>query len=129
MLQEEKLLKLVTTIKERIVTIRAYILLQVMRTLESRLEKLRSSRFLRKGKVMLTEREIGSILAGQLLAAVRNRDQSYVSDISAQYSHLEESGKKIMAELTELMFIKAVELDKKRRQDDAEKLVMENLKK
>jgi hypothetical protein len=78
---------------------------------------------------MLTEREIGSILAGQLLAAVRNRDQSYVSDISAQYSHLEESGKKIMAELTELMFIKAVELDKKRRQDDAEKLVMENLKK
>lgn len=100
-----------------------------MRTLESRLEKLRSSRLLKKGNIMLTEREIGSILAGQLLAAVRNRDQSYVSDIGAQYSHLEESGKKIMAELTELMFIKAVELDKKRRQDDAEKLVMENLKK
>lgn len=78
---------------------------------------------------MLTEKEIGSILAAQLMATIRNRDQSYVSDIGAQYSHLEDPGKKIMAELTELMFIKAVELDKKRRQDDAEKLVMDNLKK
>lgn len=78
---------------------------------------------------MLTEREIGSILAAQLMAAVRNRDQSYVSTASAQYSHLEESGKKIMAELTELMFVKAVELDQKRRQQDAEQLVMDNLKK
>ena len=78
---------------------------------------------------MLTEREIGSILAAQLMAAVRNKDQSYVSATSAQYSHLEESGKKIMAELTELMFVKAVELDQNRRQQDAEQLVMENLKK
>lgn len=78
---------------------------------------------------MLTEREIGSILAAQLMAAVRNKDQSYVSNTSAQYSHLEESGKKIMAELTELMFVKAVELDQNRRQQDAEQLVMENLKK
>jgi hypothetical protein len=78
---------------------------------------------------MLTEKEIGSILAAQLMAMVRNGEQSYVSNVGAQYSHLEEPGKKIMAELTELMFIKAVELDKKRRQDDAEQLVMENLKK
>lgn len=78
---------------------------------------------------MLTEREIGQILAAQLMATIRNREQSYVSDIGAQYSHLEAPGKKIMAELIELMFIKAVECDKKRRQDDAEKLVMENLKK
>lgn len=78
---------------------------------------------------MLTEREIGSILAAQLMSAIRNRDQSYVSNISPQYSHLEESGKKIMAELTELMFIKAVELDKHRKQQDAEQLVIENLKK
>jgi hypothetical protein len=34
-----------------------------------------------------------------------------------------------MAELTEMMFIKAVEYDKKRRQEEAEQLVMENLKK
>jgi hypothetical protein len=78
---------------------------------------------------VLTEKEIGSILAAQLMATIRNREQSYVSSISAQYSHLEEPGKKIMAELTEMMFVKAVELDKKRRQDDAEQLVMENLKK
>lgn len=78
---------------------------------------------------MLTEREIGAILAAQLMSAIRNRDQSYVSTISPQYSHLEDSGKKIMAELTSLMFIKAVECDKQRRQDEAEQLVMENLKK
>jgi hypothetical protein len=34
-----------------------------------------------------------------------------------------------MAELVEMMFVKAVECDKQRRQDDAEQLVMENLKK
>ena len=78
---------------------------------------------------MLTEKEIGSILAAQLMATIRNRDQSYVSSTGAQYSHLEAPGKKIMAELTELMFVKAVELDKHRRQQDAEQLVMENLKK
>jgi hypothetical protein len=78
---------------------------------------------------VLTEREIGSILAAQLMAMVRNREQSYVSSIGAQYSHLEEPGRKIMAELTEMMFIKAVECDKKRRQDDAEQLIMDNLKK
>ena len=78
---------------------------------------------------MLTEKEIGSILAAQLMAAVRNKEQSYVSATGAQYSHLEESGKKIMAELTAMMFIKAVELDKHRKQQDAEQLVMDNLKK
>jgi hypothetical protein len=78
---------------------------------------------------VLTEREIGSILAAQLMAAVRNKEQSYVSATGAQYSHLEESGKKIMAELVELMFVKAVELDKHRKQQDAEQLVMDNIKK
>ena len=78
---------------------------------------------------MLTEKEIGSILAAQLMATIRNREQSYVSSISAQYSHLEAPGKKIMAELVEMMFIKAVECDKRRRQEEAEQLVMDNLKK
>lgn len=78
---------------------------------------------------MLTEREIGSILAAQLMGAIRNKDQSHVSSVGAQYSHLNDSGKKIMAELVDLMFIKAVELDKKRRLDEAEQLVMDNLKK
>ena len=78
---------------------------------------------------MLTEREIGSILAAQLIATVRNSDQSYVSSVSTSYSHLKDPGKRIMAELVDLMFIKAVECDNKRRQDDAESLVMENLKK
>jgi hypothetical protein len=78
---------------------------------------------------MLTEKEIGSILAAQLMATIRNREQSYVSSISVQYSHLEEPGKKIMAELVDMMFVKAVECDRKRRQDEAEQLVMDNLKK
>lgn len=77
---------------------------------------------------MLTEREIGSILAAQLIGAVRNKEQSYVSSVGAQYSHLNDSGKKIMAELIDMMFIKAVEFDNKRRQDEAEQLIMDNLK-
>lgn len=78
---------------------------------------------------MLTEREIGSILAAQLMSAVRNNELGYASSVSAQYSHLNEPGKKIMAELVDMMFIKAVELDKHRKQQDAEQLVMDNLKK
>ncbi len=78
---------------------------------------------------MLTEREIGSILAAQLMSAVRNKDQSYVSSVGPQYSHLTDSGKKIMSELTEIMFVKAVELDQNRRKDEAEQFVMDNLKK
>jgi hypothetical protein len=78
---------------------------------------------------VLTEREIGSILAAQLMATIRNKEQSYVSNVGAQYSHLYDPGKKIMAELVDMMFIKAVELDQKRRQQDAEQLVMDNLKK
>ena len=78
---------------------------------------------------MLTEKEIGTILAAQLMSAVRNDEYAYVSEVSAHYSHLKDPGKKIMAELVEIMFTKAVELDKQRRQDDAEKLVMNNLKK
>lgn len=100
-----------------------------MRILEKSSEKLRLSSLLRKGNAMLTEREIGSILAAQLMAAVRNSDQSYVSSVGAQYSNLKDPGKKIMSELIDMMFIKAVECDKKRRQDDAEQLVLDNLKK
>lgn len=78
---------------------------------------------------MLNEREIGAILAAQLMSAVRNKDYGYVSSVGAQYSHLNESGKKIMSQLTDLMFIKAVEYDTKRKQDEAEQLIMDNLKK
>ena len=78
---------------------------------------------------MLTEKEIGSILVAQLMGAIRNKDYSYVSTAHSQFSHLTDSGKKIMSELTEIMFIKAVELDKQRRQQDAEQIVMDNLKK
>lgn len=77
---------------------------------------------------MLTEREIGSILAAQLISLSKDRTYSYVSS-TPNYSHLEEPGKKIMAELVDMLFIKAVESDKKRIQDEAENLVMENLKK
>lgn len=78
---------------------------------------------------MLNEREIGAILAAQLMSAVRNNDYGYVSSVGAQYSHLNESGKRVMSQLTDLMFIKAVEYDKKRKQDEAEQLIMDNLKK
>jgi hypothetical protein len=78
---------------------------------------------------VLNEREIGSILAAQLMAVVRNKDQSYVSSVGAQYSHMNDSGKKIMTEMVNMMFIKAVEYDVKRRQEEAEQLIMDNLKK
>lgn len=78
---------------------------------------------------MLNEKEIGAILAAQLMSAVRNNDYGYVSSVGAQYSHLNESGKRVMSQLTDLMFIKAVEYDKKRKQDEAEQLIMDNLKK
>jgi hypothetical protein len=78
---------------------------------------------------VLTEKEIGSILAAQLTAMIRNREQSYVSSVGAQYSHLEAPGKKIMAELVDMMFVKAVECDAQRKKDEAHQLVMDNLKK
>lgn len=78
---------------------------------------------------MLTEREIGIILAAQLMSAVRDSDQSYVSSVGAKYSHLHDPGRKIMAELVELMFVKAVECHQHRKQADAEQLIMDNLKK
>jgi len=76
---------------------------------------------------MLTEREIGSMLAAQLVSLSKDRTYSYISS-TPSYSHLEEPGKKIMAELVDMLFVKAVEAEKKRRQDEAEQLVMENLK-
>ncbi len=90
---------------------------------------MRLSSSLRKGNAVLTEKEIGQILAAQLMATVRNKEQSYVSSVGAQYSHLYDPGKKIMNELVDMMFVKAVECDIQRRKDDAEQLVMDNLKK
>lgn len=78
---------------------------------------------------MLTEKEIGQILAAQLMATIRNKDQSYVSSVGAQYSHLYDPGKKIMTELIDMMFVKAVECDIQRKKDDAHQLVMDNLTK
>jgi hypothetical protein len=49
--------------------------------------------------------------------------------VGAQYSHLEAPGKKIMAELVDMMFVKAVECDTQRKKDEAHQLVMDNLKK
>ena len=100
-----------------------------MRILERNLEKLRSSKLLRKADSVLTEKEIGQVLAAQLMSMTRNNELGYASTVSAQYSHLNDSGKKLMAELVDMMFIKAVELDKQRRQNDAEQLIMDNLKK
>ena len=78
---------------------------------------------------MFAEKEIGQILAAQLMATIRNKEQSYVSSVGAQYSHLYDPGKKIMHELVDMMFVKAVECDIQRRKDEAEQLVMDNLKK
>ena len=78
---------------------------------------------------MITEKEIGQILAAQLMATIRDKEQSYVSSVGAQYSHLYDPGKKIMAELIDMMFIKAVECDAQRKKEEAHQLVMDNLKK
>ena len=78
---------------------------------------------------MLSEKEIGQVLGAQLMSIVRNNEHSYVSSADVKFSHLRDSGTRIMSELTELMFLKAVEYEKHRRQSEAEQLVMENLKK
>ncbi len=77
----------------------------------------------------MTEKEIGQILAAQLLAAVRNREHSYVSSVGIQYSHLTDDGKRVMSELTELMFGKAVECEQRRIKDAAEQMMIDALKK
>jgi len=77
----------------------------------------------------MTEKEIGQILAAQLVAMTRNREHAYVSSVGAHYSHLTEDGARVMAELVTLMFGKAVECEQKRIRDAAEQLVMDNLKK
>lgn len=77
----------------------------------------------------MTEKEIGQILAAQLLAAVRNREHSYVSSVGIQYSHLTDDGKRVMSELTELMFGKAVECEQQRIKDAAEQMMIDALKK
>jgi len=77
----------------------------------------------------MTEKEIGQILAAQLLATVRHRDLAYVSSVGTQYCHLTDDGKRVMAELTELMFAKAVECEQKRIKDAAEQMMMDALKK
>lgn len=76
----------------------------------------------------MTEKEIGQILAAQLLAAVRHRELSYVSSVGAQYCHLTEDGKRVMSELTEMMFTKAVECEQRRIKDAAEKMMIDALK-
>jgi hypothetical protein len=110
-------------------TIRRYISSTVKKTLATMLAKLSSWKVSNEDDNMMTEQQIGSILAEQLMATIRNSDQSYISTVGAQFCHLKDPGKQLMAELVELMFIKAVECDKQRRQQDAEQLVMENLKK
>ncbi len=77
----------------------------------------------------MTEKEIGQILAAQLLATVRNRELAYVSSVGIQYSHLTDDGKRVMGELVELMFGKAVECEQRRIKDAAEQMMMDALKK
>lgn len=77
----------------------------------------------------MTEKEIGQILAAQLLAAVRNREHSYVSSVGAQYSHLTEDGRRIMTELVDLMFSKAVVCEQERIKNAAEQMMIDALKK
>lgn len=77
----------------------------------------------------MTEKEIGQVLAAQLLATVRNREHSYVSNVGAQYSHLTEDGRRLMAELIEVMFIKAVVCEQERIKNAAEQMMLDALKK
>jgi hypothetical protein len=77
----------------------------------------------------MNEREIGQILVSQLISATRNRDHSYVSNVGIQYSHLTEDGKRIMAELVDMIFPKVVECEQQRIKDAAEKMMIDGLKK
>ncbi len=77
----------------------------------------------------MTEKEIGQILAAQLVAISRNRELSYVSSVGHNYSHMTDDGKKMMAELVDMMFTKAVECEQKRIKDTAEQMMVDSLKK
>jgi hypothetical protein len=77
----------------------------------------------------MTEKEIGQILAAQLIATVRNKDLAYISSVGAKYCHLTDNGKRIMSELTDLMFSKAVECEQQRIKDAAEQMMIDALKK
>lgn len=125
---EGKSLKLGRMIKETIVGIQASTLLKTTRILERLSAKLYLSKCLRKAKGM-TEKEIGQILAAQLLATTRNREHSYVSSVGAQYSHLTEDGKRLMLELVEVMFGKAVTCEQERIKNAAEQMMIDALKK
>lgn len=77
----------------------------------------------------MTEKEIGQVLAAQLLATVRNKEHSYVSTVGAQYSHLTEDGRRLMAELVEVMFTKAVACEQERIKTAAEQMMVDAIKK
>lgn len=90
--------------------------------------KLYSQKCLKKAKNM-NEREIGQLLVGQLISSTRNRDHSYVSNVGTQYSHLTEDGKRVMAELVDMIFPKVVECEQQRIKQAAEEMMITALKK
>lgn len=76
---------------------------------------------------MLNEEEVGKILSSQLFSLMLDGRYSYSG--SPSFSHLNDKGKKVMADLVEMLVPKVVECQQQMDRDRAEKLVMENLKK
>lgn len=75
----------------------------------------------------MTENEIGKILSAQLFSLMRDSQYSYSGN--PRYSSLNDSGKKIMADLVDILVSKVVECQQQIDKDQAEKIVMDNLKK
>ena len=75
---------------------------------------------------MLTEEQIGKILSAQLFALMRDNRYGYAT--SPSFSHLNDNGKQVMADLIEMLVPKVVEAQQAADKERAEKLVMNNLK-
>jgi hypothetical protein len=78
---------------------------------------------------MLTERDIGAMLTNQLFGMIRNDKHSYISKVGVEYCHLHPEGEKLMLEMVNLLFKKAVECEKQRNIEFAQQHMMDSLKK
>ena len=77
---------------------------------------------------MFTEKEVGTILAGQLFSLMRNKDYSYISSIEG-YSRLQDNGKEIMMNLIDMLAPKVSDYIQKQDKIRAEEIMMDTLKK
>jgi hypothetical protein len=79
-------------------------------------------------RIRMKKEDLGNILATQLIECVSNRKYGYISSVGSSYSHLNEEGKVLMAELIERMVPIAHTIHEKDTKNRAEQLMMDTLK-